>query len=176
MDPFIVVTHPTPLRVEARPVDHDDVPEGHIALGYYAGDRLLARGIVPPHAIEPLNDLLREPVTLALAAVQDDDGNIDGRVCVVLPFSPDQRADDESADEPWKSSVPGPPPGIESGPDESTDSPHLALLPLGNVVRSAGHRHHPDVVSDLREMLDNLLAGRGRDAVARAIDDLLDSI
>ena len=174
MDPFIVVTHPTPLRVEARPVDHDDVPDGHVALGYYADDRLLARGIVPPHAIGPLTDLLREPVTLALAAIQDDDGNIDGRVCVVLPFPPEQDTADQ--DEPWKSSIPSPPPGIETNSGTSAESPHLALLPLGNVVRSASHRHHPDVVSDLREMLDNLLAGRGRDAVARAIDDLLDSI
>ena len=175
MDPFMVVTHPTPLRLEARPVEHDDLPEGHVAVGYYADDRLLARGIVPPHAIKPLTDLLREPVTLALAAVQDEDGNIDGRVCVVLPFPPGQDPSDDNADEPWKSSIPGPPPGIESNTGAPAES-HLALLPLGNVVRSAGHRRHPDVVSDLHEMLDNLLAGGGRDAVARAIDDLLDSI
>lgn len=176
MDPFIVVTHPKPVHLDARPVEHEHVPPDHVALGFFAGDHLVARGAVPPNAIEPLRQLLSEPVTLALAATQDAEGNIDGRLCVVLPMPQDTGDAADEPEEPWKTSVPEPPPGIESGGAEPDGSPRLALLPLGNVVRPARNRHHDNVAGDAREMLDNLLTGRSRDAVSRAIDDLLDSI
>jgi hypothetical protein len=175
MEPFIVVTHPEPVSIHTRRVESDRVPADHVAIGFYSGDHLVARGAVPPNAIEPLRQLLSKPVTLALAATQDDDGNIDGRVCVVLPM-PEDAEEESEPDEPWKTSIPEPPPGIESGSGPDDGSPRLALLPLGNVVRPARNRRHSDVASDAREMLDNLLSGRGRDAVSRAIDDLLDSI
>lgn len=175
MEPFVVVTHPQPVSIQPRQVESDRVPADHIAIGFYSGDHLVARGAVPPNAIEPLRQLLSRPVTLALAATQDDEGNIDGRVCVVLPM-PDEAGDESEPDEPWKSSIPQPPPGLGSDREPDPDSPRLALLPLGNVVRPARNRHHEDVASDAREMLDNLLTGQGRDAINRAIDDLLDSL
>lgn len=175
MEPFVVVTHPDPVLLQARAVDTDHVPADHVAIGFFSGDHLVARGAVPPNAVEPLRELLSRPVTVALAATQDDDGNIDARVCVVLPF-PEEAEEGGEPEEPWRTSVPDLPPGIESGSGPAADSPRLALLPLGNVVRQARNRHHTDVAGDAREMLDNLLQGRARDAVARAIDDLLDSI
>ena len=89
--------------------------------------------------------------------------------------------DEEEPDEPWKASVPAPPFETESSSsyeddDEEDDQARLALLPIGNVVRGAGDRHHEDVAADAREMLQNLLAGRARGAVDKAIDDLLDSL
>ena len=66
--------------------------------------------------------------------------------------------------------------GYGSSEEEGEGRPRLALLPIGNVVRGAHNRNHEDVVSDAREMLDNLLAGRAQDAVSKAIDDLLDSL
>jgi hypothetical protein len=121
---------------------------------------------------------------VALAAREDDDGNIDGRICLVLPVEPDA-GEDEPQEEPWKSSVPEPPAEIESGyadgsmagPSDSEDGPQFALLPIGNVVRPVQDRHHPDELAhDVKEMLENLLDGGGRDAVQKAIDDLLNSI
>ena len=175
MEPFVVVTHPDPIMLQARAVDTDRVPANHVAIGFFTGDNLVARGAVPPNAVEPLRQLLSRPVTLALAATQDDAGNIDARVCIVLPY-PEDAAEATESDEPWKSSVPELPEGIESRSGPDPDSPRLALLPLGNVVRQARNRNHEEVAADAREMLDNLLHGRARDAVARAIDDLLDSI
>ncbi len=73
--------------------------------------------------------------------------------------------------------MPAPPAEVEQGYGAADGySAKLALLPIGNVVRGAHHRKHPDVVSDAREMLDNLLTGRSHDAVQQAIDDLLDSL
>lgn len=182
VDQLFVVTHPEPIRLEARPIQHGRIPEDSVALGYYHHGHILARGVVSRDALEAINGLLENPVSVALAATEDEDGNIEARVCLVLPVDPDelQRPESDEPEEPWKVSVPAPPPEVEQGygspPPQDGDTPKLALLPIGNVVRGARHRNHPDVVGDAREMLDNLLTGRSHDAVRQAIDDLLDSI
>jgi hypothetical protein len=179
LDPLVVVTHPEPLNVEARAVEHEAVPDGTIALGYYHGGHLIARGVVAPEAMEAIRSRLSAPVSVALAATEDDGGNIEARVCLVLPVDPTQlkQEDGEEGEEPWKSSVPAPPSFDVTYPEEEDEQPHLALLPIGNVVRSATDRNHPgEVAADVREMLDNLLAGKAQDAVSKAIDDLLDNL
>jgi hypothetical protein len=185
MDHLVVVPHPNPITLEARSIKHGSVPEGAVGLGYYHEDRLIARSVVAATALDTIQSLLSSPVSVALAAREDGEGNIDGRICLVLPVEPGAGGNDgpeEDDAEPWRSSVPDPPTEIESGyggtagSDES-DEPQFALLPIGNVVRAADDRHHPDdVAHDAKEMLDNLLSGGGRDAVQKAIDDLLNSI
>lgn len=185
MDSLVVVTYPQPLRIEARPIADVEVPAGSIALGYYHAGRVLARGVVSEDAVEAITGLLRKPVSLALAATEDEERNIEARVCLVLPVDAEELRgpeEDEASDEPWKASVPAPPELGESWAEddvpatEEPEQPQLALLPIGNAVRGARDRHHQDVLGDAREMLENLLAGRGRDAVHKAIDDLLDSL
>lgn len=182
MHQFVVVAYPEPIALEAQAVENDAIPEGNVAMAYYFRGHMIARGVVTPEAVRAIRTLLQTPVSVALAAAEDDNGNIDGRVCLILPVDPDQ-AEREAAqeDEPWKTSVPAPPPEVETGyggtPEGGEERPHLALLPIGNVVRNVGDRNHPeDVAGDAREMLANLLSGRSRDAVAKAIDDLLDSL
>lgn len=182
MDHLVVVTHSKPIDLEARPIRLGSSPEGAIALGYYHDGYLVARGVVSPEAVEAIHGLLARPVSVALAAAEDPEGNIDARVCLVLPIDPDQlpleEEDDEEPQEPWKASLPTLPPGIEFA-SESDDPkrPKLALLPIGNVVRGRKDRQHPsNVAADAREMLENLVGGRGQDAVRKAIEDLLESI
>jgi hypothetical protein len=138
---------------------------------------------VTPDAVDAIRGLLQEPVSLALAATEDDEGNIDARVCLVLPMDGSVELDEGGEpEEPWRASIPAPPPEVESGyganASEGSDDgrARLALLPIGNVIRGSRHRNHTDVAGDAREMLDNLISGRAQDAVTRAIDDLLDSI
>ncbi|HSJ15321.1 MAG TPA: hypothetical protein VK939_12945 [Longimicrobiales bacterium] len=183
MESLVVVTHPEPLRIEARPMNTVETPEGSVALGYYHEGRVLARGLVAEEALDAIAGLLTEPVSLALAATEDEHGNIDARVCLVLPVDADELRGQEEADgsdEPWKASVPAAPElGAETweeGEEDEDGQPRLALLPIGNAVRGARDRHHEDLVADAREMLENLLAGRSRDAVDKAIDDLLSSL
>jgi len=181
LEQLVVVTHPSPLRLEARPIDHLGTPEGSVALGYYHEGNVLARGVVTEEAVEAITGLLAEPVSLAIAATEDEEGNIDGRVCLVLPFDGDagSAGGEAEAAEPWRSSVPGPPPEIGlsyDAPPPPEEGERMALLPIGNVVRSARDRRHEEVVGDAREMLANLLKGQSRDAVTKAIDDLLDSL
>jgi len=185
VESLVVVTHPEPLRIAVRPLERVDTPEGSVALGYFHAGRVVARGVVALEAVEAITGLLQNPVSLALAATEDEEGNIEARVCLVLPVDSDElRAggNDEEGDEPWKASVPAPPDlGETWSTDEGTGGepsgqPQLALLPIGNAVRGARDRHHETVLGDAREMLENLLAGRGRDAVHKAIDDLLESL
>jgi hypothetical protein len=160
------------------------VPEGAVALGYYHEGHLVARGVVSPDAVEAILGLLAKPVSLALAAAEDDHGNIDARVCVVLPFEPGQPQSDRQDDEPqepWQASIPALPDGIEAVTEREKGStskePKLALLPIGNVVRGKDDRKYPEsIAADAREMLDTLVRGQAQDAVRKAIDDLLRSI
>jgi hypothetical protein len=175
VEQLVVVTHPDPVFLEARPIEDVTTPDDSVALGYYYHGHVLARGVVATDALEAIHGLLRDPVSVALAATEDEDGNIEARVCLVLPLEEDEGEEevDEEPEEPWRASVPIPP-GEDEG--EYGDRPRLALLPIGNAVRGARQRNHSDVASDVKEMLSNLLAGRGQDAVTRAIDDLLGSL
>ena len=181
VDQLVVVTYPEPLRIETRPIEHYSVPDGAVGLGYYHDGHLIARGVVAPDSIDAIKGLLDEPISLALAATEDDEGNIDARVCLVLPMEDlsDQEADEDA--EPWKASVPPPPMEIEESEEEEEEDedgePRVALLPIGNVVRSVGDRNHPEEVEvDVWEMLENLVKGKAEDAAKKAIDDLLKSI
>lgn len=184
MDHLVVVPHPNPIALEARSIRHNAVPEGAVGLGYYYDDRLIARSVVAASALDTIQSLLATPVSVALAAREDGKGNIDGRICLVLPVesSEGEGEREEVEKEPWKSSIPAPPPELGSGyggvdAEAEEDGPQFALLPIGNVVRAADDRKHPDdVAHDAKEMLDNLLVGGGKDAVRKAIDDLLNSI
>ncbi len=182
VDQLVVVTYPEPLRIETRPIEHYSVPEGAVGLGYYHDGHLIARGVVAPDSVDAIKGLLDEPISLALAATEDDEGNIDARVCLVLPMDgvgQDEEEEDEA--EPWKASVPKPPMELEGEgeeeDEEGSEEPRVALLPIGNVVRSVGDRNHPEEVEvDVWEMLENLVKGKAEDAAQKAIDDLLRSI
>ena len=188
MDELIVVTHPEPVRLEARPLEVDEPPEGNVALAYYYDGHLLARGYIASDAVKAIKGILSNPVSVALAATEDEGGNIDARFCLVLPVDSDKFPIDDEEEGPaeaWRESVPTVPDfdfsidvdAEDSDADEEEGRPRLALLPIGNVVRNAQERHHPgDMARDLRDMLDNLIEGRARDAVAKAIDDLLNSL
>ena len=180
----MVVTHPEPINLEARPIEHDAVPEGEIALAYYHEGRLLARGVVSNEAVKAINGILVNPVSVALAATEDEEGNIDARFCLVLPVDPDKWPSDEEdgPEEPWRASLPSAPTfetefdGTSPAEDDD-DRPRVALLPIGNVVRHARDRNHREnIARDVREMLVNLMEGKGADAVEKAIDDLLRSL
>ncbi|MGH7477631.1 MAG: hypothetical protein ACRELD_15300 [Longimicrobiales bacterium] len=182
MEHLIVVTYPEPLSIQARPMPHAVAKEGNVGLAYYYEDHVIARSVVDTDAMESISNLLRQPVLVALAAAEDDDGNIDARVCLVLPVEGEalKTEGDDEPDEPWRASIPEPPAEIStygSGYDEQEERPKMALLPIGNVVRSLHDRNHPeDVAADASEMLRNLLTGRAKDAVQKAIDDLLGSL
>ena len=154
MDHLVVVPHPVPIALEARSIRHSAVPEGAVGLGYYYDGRLIARSVVAAGALDTIHSLLATPVSVALAAREDEDGNIDGRICLVLPVDADaEEGEDEGegAGEDWRTSIPTPPPEVESGyagsagGGEDEDSPRFALLQPGVVAYP--HRDGGSVVA-----------------------------
>src|SRR5512142_2776897 len=113
VDQLVVVTYPEPIVIETRPIEHFSVPEGAVGLGYYHEGHLIARGVVAPDSVDAINGLLDEPVSLALAATEDEEGNIDARVCLVLPMDGVGQEEEDEEAEPWKASVPPPPMELE---------------------------------------------------------------
>jgi hypothetical protein len=63
VEPLVVVTHPDPVSLVARPVEHDSTPDGSVALGYFFDGHLLARGVVAGEAVDAIHGLLAEPVS-----------------------------------------------------------------------------------------------------------------
>jgi len=187
MDELIVVTHPELIQLEARPLESEQPGEGDVALAYYHDGHLLARGFVAPEAVKAIHGILSNPVSVALAATEDQSGNIDARFCLVLPVDSDKFTldddEEEPAEEAWRASLPSTPifgsnfDDQAESVDEDDNRPRVALLPIGNIVRDARERHHPeDIARDLRDMLVKLMEGRAKDAVTKAIDDLLSSL
>ena len=126
---LVIVTHPDPIELEARPLRNAQETDGAVALGYYHAGHLVARGVVLPGALEAINGLLAQPVSVALAATVDADGNIDARVCLVLPLDPDALPpgkDDEAPEESWRGSLPELPEGIETRSDNDPDRVDLS--------------------------------------------------
>ena len=114
MDHLVVVPHPTPIALEARSLRHNAIPDGAVGLGYYYDGHLIARSVVAAGALETIKSLLAVPVSVALAAREDEDGNIDGRICLVLPVDENDAGEKQADDpEPWRTSVPAPPPEVD---------------------------------------------------------------
>jgi len=170
-------TQPLPLRFRLGSADR--IPEGAVLMETLLEGRTIARGVVDAKGGEALSGRGEVTAPLLLQA-EEHDGEIRGRILALFPMPEDQvqdilRADEEDDDEPWKASVP-------SFEDESKREipegaiPMAAVL-LGNVRRFAADRQHPDdPQAEAASLFQAILAGAGKDADQKAIDDLLDSI
>jgi hypothetical protein len=200
---FITTSDPVPLRVTAIPDER--APDGE-CLGAFIDGRLVARCAMPKEAIERLMELrlFEEPVPLALLAYEEEPG-LQCRLFALVPAS--SVAGEGSDDEPWAASVPRFEEAMAAASadaaeeddedelddeeleddeddedddeeDEDDDEEALATILLGNIVRFAKDRKHPDdLTSEAVDVLQKIVAGSSlSEADARAIDDLLDSI
>jgi hypothetical protein len=110
LEQLVVVTHPDPVVLEARPIEDVETTATAWPSATTHDGHVLARGVVANDALDAIHGLLSEPVSVALAATEDENGNIDARVCLVLPVDPDDAEGGETEpDEPWRASVPAPP-------------------------------------------------------------------
>ncbi len=185
---FVSTAIPVPLDV--APLDDERAPEGSV-LGTFIGARLIARCAMPREAIDQLMSLrlFDQPVPLALLAVEEDPG-IQARLFALVPSERiiEAQQESEGADEPWKASVPSFEDTLEEEDDEDDfDDPaagddeegeKIASILLGHIVRFSGDRRHADdLAAEAVDILQKIVNGGDlRDADARAVDDLLDSI
>ncbi len=170
-------TQPLPLRF--RLGSADKVPEGAVLMETLLEGRMIARSVVDAKGGEALSGRGEVTAPLLLQA-EERDGEIRGRILALFPVPEDQARDmlrsaGEDPDEPWKESVPSF--EDESKPEIPEGAVPMAAVLLGNVRRFAADRQHPDdAQAEAASLFQAILAGAGKDADQKAIDDLLDSI
>jgi len=172
----VFVTTASPVQIRVAPFADERVPDGS-ALAAYLGDRMIARCAMPREAVERLLelDLFAEPLPLALLAYEEEPG-LQCRLFALVPAT--ALADSESADEPWKGSVPSFEESLAEDDDDEPGETEVAPILLGNIVRFAVDRKHPeDLTAEAVDILQKVVTGGPlTDASSKAIDDLLGSL
>lgn len=173
----VFVTTAVPVQLRVAPIDDERVPE-RSALASYLGDRMIARCAMPREAVDRLLelDLFANPLPLALLAYEEEPG-LQCRLFALVPAT--TITDAEAEDEPWKGSVPS----FEEAMDEDDEDAEpgeteVAPILLGNIVRFATDRKHPDdLTAEAVDILQKVVTGGPlSDANSKAIDDLLGSL
>lgn len=176
----VIVATGEPISLTPRSIDDDRTPEGLLCMGTFIGDRLVARCVVEPAAMDLVREerLFEAPVRLALAAIEAPPG-LQCRLFALVPMPGDREGDDET-DAPWAGSVPGA--GYEEavraqhgdrGLDSAEGTPMAAVL-LGEVVRFARDRRYPDNLGEeAADVLGRIVNGKVTEVVDRALEDLL---
>lgn len=163
---------PVQLRVEL--LEDDRTPEGMLCLGTWRGDRLVARCVIPPELWEAIESrhLLQPPRVVALLAREAPPG-LQCQLFAIIPLA-ELRGLTDDEPEPWADSVPGA--GYEAAIEEPPPADALAALPLGNIVRYARDRVHPDdLAREAAHMLGRVMDGQTSELVDRALADLFGS-
>jgi hypothetical protein len=184
----VFVTTATPVQIRVAPLDDERVPDGS-ALAAYLGERMIARCAMPREAVERLMelDLFARPLPLALLAYEEEPG-LQCRLFALVPTT--ALADSDSDDEPWKGSVPSYEDALaasesddesedgDENADDNAEETEVAPILLGNIVRFAGDRKHPeDLTAEAVDILQKVITGGPlADANSKAIDDLLGSL
>lgn len=184
--PTVVVASAVPLALRIGTVDHPSIPEGSVGLGTYVEGRLLGRQAMSMDTIPTYRALLAVPRRLAYVAY-DNDGAVEGQLAALVDPSEiatlggdlaEGDADDHD-DEPWRRSVPSFDPEGHAGSaakppaSEPNDDEHVALLPLGVVVRMSQRRVHPD---DLAAEAADVLRSVVNEGTVEIVDQFLDTI
>ena len=169
--PVAFVSTQQSVPLEITEVDDDRTPEGMVCMGTFFNERLIARSIIPPEALDEVesHDLLSDPVRLGLAAFEDDPG-LQCRLYALLPASQLMEDQAEEEEEPWAASVPRFEDVMEQSESDEREEAIVPLL-LGHIVRFARDRKHPDDLA--AEAADILRAILSED---RPLTDVVDKI
>ncbi|MDZ7630565.1 MAG: hypothetical protein U5K74_04190 [Gemmatimonadaceae bacterium] len=185
--PAVFVTTTTAIPITVQRMEDERAPEG-VCLGAFIGERLVARCAMPDEAIEHLLrlDLFADPVPLGLFAYEEEPG-LQCRLFALVP--PDKLKDSDSADEPWKESVPSYEQSrstddmdadaeLFGDADEDGERKRMETILLGHIVRfESDRKHNDDLAAEAVDILQKIIVGGPLDeADTKAIDDLLDSL
>jgi hypothetical protein len=170
--PVAFVSTQQSILLEVTEVDDDRTPDGMVCMGTFFQDRLIARSIVPPEALDEVESqgLLETPVRLGLAAFEDSPG-LQCRLYALLPAG-QLTEEGEPDEEPWAASVPRFE-DVVSQEDASGDA--VVPLLLGHIVRFAKDRRHPeDLAAEAADILRAILSEERplTDVVDKIIEDL----
>lgn len=174
--PSVMVASAEALPLRLEQVDHPSIPDEAVGLGTFLHGRLIGRQAMTAEAVPAYESLLGTPRRLAYIAYEKDDGSVEGRLAALIrPSEVRELNTSEGEDEPWKESVPS----WESGGagqgagDDVDDERHVAVLPLGVVVRMVQRRAHPDdLAAEAADVLRTVVA----EGATEIVDQFLDTI
>jgi len=168
-----------PVPLEVREIEDDRVPEGMRCLGTFLDGKLVARCAVPPGAAEFIarHRVFEAPRQLVLAAREAEPG-LRCELYALVPvgvtgFDVDEDESDDA--EPWAASVPSSSyeEAVSAAEDELDEDATAAIL-LGQIVRFAKDRRHPDSLPlETVDVLERIVSGRVVEVVDKVLDDLL---
>jgi hypothetical protein len=169
-----------PVAIEVREIDDERVPEGMRCMGTFLDGTLVARCAVPPGLTDLLDrhGVFDEPRQLVLSAREDEPG-LRCELYAVVPI-PEGLLDQEGeegeegeAPEPWAASLPSAHYDAAVA-DAAGDPPAMAAVLLGQIVRFARDRKHPDSLPlEAVDVLSRIVSGRVVEVVDKLLQDLL---
>ena len=172
---FVLTDRPVAIRV--APLEDERTPDGMVCLGTVLNGRIIARCVVPPEALEFIEDrrLFDEPGPIALAAHEEAPGLQCRLFAVVsLPAAELNGSDDEEEAEPWAASVPSS--DFDREISHADEEPKQAAILLGHIVRFARDRRHPDNVGmEAADVLATIVSGEVSEVVDKVLEDLMGS-
>lgn len=174
--PSVMVASAESLPLRPREVEHPSIPEDAVGLGTFLHGRLIGRQAMVAEAVAAYESLLGTPRRLAYIAYETDEGGVEGRLAALIRPSEVRklRAGSEPEAEPWKGSVPSWEAEEEAGGGEDVDDErHVAVLPIGVVVRMEQRRTHPD---DLAREAADVLKKVVAEGATEIVDQFLDTI
>jgi hypothetical protein len=165
-----------PVALRVALLEDDRIPEGMVCMGTYRNDRLVARCAMPPEAWAQLQEfgLFKDPVPVVLVAREAPPG-LQCQLFAMVTL-PEDFPLEEDEREPWADSVPGSSyeESIAEAEEDDEDDPRVAPIPLGNIVRFAKDRVHPDSLPlEAVDILQRIIEGKTSEVIDKALEDLL---
>jgi hypothetical protein len=166
-----------PVELNVALLEDERTPEGMVCMGTYRNGRLVARCAMPPEAWNQLQEhkLFDAPVPVVLVAREAPPG-LQCQLFAMVTLPEELLADDEP--EPWAESVPSSSyeATVEGSDAENVDEAEarVAPIPLGNIVRFAKDRVHPDSLPlEAVDILRKIIEGRTTEVIDKALEELL---
>jgi hypothetical protein len=170
--PAAIAATEEPVQLKVSLVEDDRVPAGMVCMGTYRNARLVARSILSPEAWAQIQEhgFFEEPLQVVLVARVAPPG-LQCQLFAMVPI-PDES---EEPDEPWAASVPSSSYEASLETDAgANEDPRVAPIPLGNIVRYASDRVHPESLPlETADVLRKIIEGSASEVVDRALADLL---
>ena len=171
--PAAIAATEEPVELKVGLIEDDRVPSGMVCMGTYRNGRLVARSVLAPEAWAQIQEhgFFDQPLQVVLVARVAAPG-LQCQLFAMVPM-PDEEPDE--ADEPWAASVPSS--SYEATVESEAaggEEPRVAPIPLGNIVRYARDRVHPDSLPlETADVLRRIIEGGASEVVDSALADLL---
>jgi hypothetical protein len=172
--PAAIAATEEPVQLTVGLIEDERVPAEMVCMGTYRNGRLVARSVLSPEAWDQIQEhgFFDEPLQVVLVARVAPPG----LQCQLFAMVPIPEDEPDEPNEPWASSVPSSSyeASLDDDPVSPPESPPVAPIPLGNIVRYDRDRVHPTSLPlETADVLKKIIEGDASEVVDKALADLL---